>query len=448
MQDKKLLKKMRLRFVAITMLISLIFLISITGMQYASSVSSAKREAESALDATLQKASPVIRQGQTGGRLRPGWQSSDPDNDLDDDPDIDFDPDDAPDIDDPFIDEGMGRLETICVKYDSSGKYTLLKNDIFFIDDDDIQPLSDEVLSSDETGKTAMSGDLMFRKEVLGDDTYIAFVSIERNLSLIRSQLYSNIIISIIIFILLLILSLILSRRVVRPVEKAWDDQRRFIADASHELKTPLSVIMSNAQMLTEKGGDMDKRQRQRADNIMAESIRMKELVNELIDVARGDAGMSGLKSEPFDISYIVNECIMAWEPAAFESGKSICSDTKDGLTAIGDKEKVRQIINIFIDNAIKYSDKGTEITVSLKPSGKGNELLLSVSDKGNHIDDEAMSHLFDRFYREDSSREQIPGYGLGLSIAKGIAENMGAGIWAESTEQGFNTFCLSLRAK
>ena len=237
------------------------------------------------------------------------------------------------------------------------------------------------------------------------------------------------------------VISLLLAKWVTKPVEKTWNEQKQFIADASHELKMPLTVIMTNAEMLNDKSYQGSNR-KDLAKNILSTSKRMRGLVESLLELARLDNNKAQISLADIDLSKLINDSILPFEPLFFESGMQLESDIDNGITALGDKNKLRQVINILLDNALKYSDPAGKVTVKLKR--KSSEALLSVSGSGDSLSKEECENIFKRFYRADQSRNDGQSYGLGLSIADSIIKEHGGKIWAQS-EGGVNTFFVSL---
>ena len=245
------------------------------------------------------------------------------------------------------------------------------------------------------------------------------------------------------------LLARLLSRIIVKPVEENMQMQKRFIADASHELKTPLTVIDANASVLEQSVG-----QSKWLDYIKEQTGRMSALVNELLQLAnleeaKGNEALP--QREEYDAAEAVMSAALPFESVAFEGGVTLETDTPDSLPARGSRKDLEQLAAILIDNAVKHSAQGTAVKVSLKRSvqrhGWKEEpvLALRVANTGDEIPQEALPHLFDRFYRVDGSRTHKSGsYGLGLAIAKELAEKSGGSITAAS-RNGITEFLLLL---
>ena len=245
-------------------------------------------------------------------------------------------------------------------------------------------------------------------------------------------------------FLAFLLVSLLLARWAVRPVEQAWERQKQFVADASHELKTPLTVITTNAELL--QNPDYSSQDRQRfAQNILTMSHQMRGLVGGLLELARVDSGTARLVFEPVDLSGLVAEALLPFEALFFEKGLVLNERIEPGVWVSGSPSHLRQVADILLDNAQKYASVPGEVTAAVKKRGRGR-CLLSVSSSGEAIAPEDLKHIFQRFYRLDKARSMDHSYGLGLPIAQGIVTAHRGKIWAESAG-GQNTFYVELPA-
>ena len=233
------------------------------------------------------------------------------------------------------------------------------------------------------------------------------------------------------------------SRWVTRPVERAWRQQRQFLSDASHELKTPLTVILSNAELL--EGAALPEKPARWSGNIRCEAEQMRTLVEQMLTLARADNGVRPAAMEPVNFSDVATECVLSFEPVAFEAGKPLEDHVAEDVTVTGDRDRLRHLISILLDNAVKYGAPGGTITLTLERTER--QARLTVANPGDPIPPEHLPHLFERFYRADSSRGEQSGFGLGLSIADTIAREHKGSLRAES--DGVSTrfiFTLPLR--
>lgn len=228
--------------------------------------------------------------------------------------------------------------------------------------------------------------------------------------------------------------SFLLARWAVRPVERAWEEQRQFVSDASHELKTPLTVILTSAELMQT---DPDP---QHPRSILAMSRRMRELVESLLELARVDNGAVRAAFGELDLSALVADELLPFEPLYFECGLTLESQLEEGLHISGSDRHLRQVLTILLDNALRYSPENAAVRVEL--TRQGSSALLTVANPGELTREQCRS-IFRRFYRADPART-AGGSGLGLAIAQGIVADHGGKIWADSRE-GTVTLNVSL---
>jgi len=236
-------------------------------------------------------------------------------------------------------------------------------------------------------------------------------------------------------------ISVLLARWAVKPVAETWNRQKDFIEDASHELKTPLAVVMSSADMLIRHPDEHDERAMQWTRNIKAEALRMRALVEDMLSLARVENTSVALQMETVNFSALATDCALQLEATAYESGKTLDCDIMEGVCVCGNKTQLRQLVDNLLTNAIRYSSENARVRIVLARHGK--KALLTVENDGKPIPKDRLTHLFERFYRLDGARSS-GGCGLGLAIAKGIVERHHGKIWAES-ENGVNRFISEL---
>ncbi len=239
------------------------------------------------------------------------------------------------------------------------------------------------------------------------------------------------------------VVSVLLSRWLVRPVEESWRRQQQFVADASHELKTPLTVLLADADILLGHPDDTIRSQSRWVEHLRDEGLRMKGLVEDLLFLARGDAGDRERPRGRVELSQVCEGCVMSFEPLAFEAGLVLESSVAPGVGVTGDGEELRRLCAILLDNACKYCGPGGTVRVTLEGGG---EAALTVHNTGEPIPAEDQAHLFERFYRADAARgREKGGYGLGLSIAAAIVERHGGKIAVRSTAGEGTAFTVTL---
>lgn len=249
----------------------------------------------------------------------------------------------------------------------------------------------------------------------------IALVDCSYQVSSMRTLFLTSLAVFILSWLVFFLLAWRLSIWALRPVEEAWRTQRQFIADASHELKTPLTVILANTHILRTHENDTIKSQERWLDSSYSEALHMKRLIEEMLFLARNDASELEVKAaETFSLSDIVTGITLSFESVALENGLFIEEDIEDDLILHGEAGQLKELCTILLDNACKYAPKGTTIDVILKEKDKHAQLRVSNAlQEGANLD---TTRLFERFYRAESDRNrQSGGYGLGLSIADSI---------------------------
>lgn len=242
------------------------------------------------------------------------------------------------------------------------------------------------------------------------------------------------------------LISLFLARWALRPVERSWDQQRQFVADASHELKTPLTVILANTGILLTHPEEPVKTQLKWIENTREEANRMKGLVNDLLFLAKSDAAREPEPYTQVNLSDAAWSALLPFEPVAFERGIAVDSRIDPDLFVFGDAAQLQQLAVILLDNACKYAGEGGQVKFRLERSG--SLARLRVCNTGTPIPPDQLAHVFDRFYRADPSRtasDGSGGYGLGLAIARSIAEQHRGRIWAESSAAAGTIFTVTL---
>lgn len=242
-------------------------------------------------------------------------------------------------------------------------------------------------------------------------------------------------------FFIFLWASVLLSKWAVRPVETAWKQQRQFVAAASHELKTPLTVILTNAELLQDPGFSPDK-QAAFLSNILTMSRQMRRLIDQLLELARADAAPLA-SAASLDFSALVSRTALPFESLFFERGLTLETRIDSGIQLSGEEAALRQVLEILLDNARKYSRPGGAVQVCLRRHGK-ERCLLTVSNQGPPIPPDQLDQIFQRFYRADPARSRDGGFGLGLSIARSLVARHRGTIWAESSD-GWNCFLAEL---
>ena len=256
-----------------------------------------------------------------------------------------------------------------------------------------------------------------------------------------------------------LAVSVLFARWALRPVERAWSQQQQFIADASHELKTPLTVILANLAIVRGHGSEPVASQAQWLESTETEARRMQGLVGDMLDLARTpDPTVLRASFAPVDLSDLAEGEALQFESVAFDREVTIDCHLEPSVRVEGDAARLQRLVGALIDNACKYAAPRTAVDVRV--AGEGREAVLSVANHGALIAPEDLAHVFDRFFRADKARTRAladegasasGGYGLGLAIAQGIAHEHGGAITAASAPEapgspsGVTTFTVRL---
>ena len=310
-------------------------------------------------------------------------------------------------------------------------------------DTEELTAILQDCLSQNRQEGTVSGYHLRYLRQDNGLYEKLAFVDMSMEQAVLRRMMGSYLVIALAALALLLGVSVLLSHWATRPVEKAWKQQRQFLSDASHELKTPLTVILSNAELLEQT--ELPDKPARWTDNILSEAGRMRSLVEEMLTLARADNMVRTAVMAEVSLSDVAADCALAFEPVAFEAGKPLEYQIADGTLVLGDGDKLRQLISILLDNAIKYGADGGTITLSLQKTDR--QARLTVSNPGDPIPPEQLGRLFERFYRADVSRGEKSGFGLGLPIARTIAEEHKGTLRAES-DAGSTRFIYTMMLK
>lgn len=407
-----MLKKLRLRFVCITMTIVTVMLAVILGMIVEFTKDNLREQSVAMMQTVASSPIPPTKPGRLPNRGLFG--------------NLPY-----------FIIEKLPSGELIA---SGSDEYHDLSNKEFLAE------LMEAVGTPDEPIGTIKKYALRYNRIVTPLSERVIFTDISSELAAVSSLTRTCIFIGILAFAVFLVLTLLLVRWVTRPVEVAWKQQRQFVADASHELKTPLTVIMTNAELLFDNASADATRERS-VYSILEMSRRMRGLVEELLSLARLDTGSAKAAFEAVNLSEITENAVLPFEAMFFERSLTLDTDIEKGIYVNGCASHLRQVIDILLDNAQKYSHTGGEVKVLLQRTARG--AVLSVSNTGDAISKEELRDIFKRFYRADKSRGDDPhndghSYGLGLSIAESIVREHRGRISAES-HGGVNKFTVYL---
>lgn len=271
----------------------------------------------------------------------------------------------------------------------------------------------------------------------------MVFLDITNGAKTLRTLLITLTLVGLMVLLVLLWFSYRFAARAVSPIEESYNKQKQFVTDASHEFKTPISIIEANLDAIQTSGKESVDSQKEWFDYIRAELKRTTKLVDNLLYLAKADT-IDSRGNIPFNLSYACETACASMEAVLYDSGISLKTDIKENVIVLADSENIQQVIYILLDNAGKYTPDYGQISVSLKVEYE--EAVLGVTNTGKGILAEDLPRIFNRFYRPDSSRsKETGGFGLGLSIAKTIVERSGGEISLESGND-ITTFIVKLR--
>ena len=313
-------------------------------------------------------------------------------------------------------------------KVDNNGRIIKAYRDDSLIEDQDT--LQSKVIEALEKGKTSgFIGSYRFLKVETNVGNLILFLNCQRQLDSYESFVKNSVLISIGVILSVLVLIILISKKVIAPIQETYLKQKQFITGASHELKTPLAIISSNADVLEMMNGDS-----KWTTNIHNQVDRLTSLVNSLVVFSRMEE-KDTVERTSFDLTETLKSRIEDFDELANFQKKYIVTDIDENLNYYGEKDSIIQLMDILLENAIKYAPEDSDILVKLNKNRK--YATLKVSNKAN-VEKGDLSKVFDRFYRLDESRNSaIKGYGIGLSMAQLIAEKHKETIQAYAPEDG-----------
>ncbi|WP_379137377.1 sensor histidine kinase [Paenibacillus sp. sgz500958] len=307
------------------------------------------------------------------------------------------------------------------------------------------QALKEAVSINKDTGEFNLDGShWIYTKQPTADGHMLVFLDITAQQEILKKLIYTFTAVGSVMLITLYFASRFFANRSIQPVKEAFYKQKQFIADASHELKTPLAIINTNADVLLANQEDTIHNQSKWLHYIKSETERMANLTSDLLYLTEMDDSKTNMVFTTFNMSDAVEHIILTMEAVFFEKQLSLEYDIEPDLTAHGSSEQIKQVVMILVDNAVKYTNPKGEVIISLKK--QHNDIMLSVTNTGDGIAPEHLTRIFDRFYRTDASRTRTQGgHGLGLAIAKSIIEQHKGKIYAKSVVGESTTFYVQL---
>lgn len=334
-------------------------------------------------------------------------------------------PDNKNKFDEP-VPKSINSINFFVIMADNDGTYiaSLNNNDMT---EETAQGYITQILNHNK--KSGMTDNYSFCTEKKSNGTVMVFTDRTAEINIMNKLKRTTVVVGIISIIFLSVGAYFISGLIVRPLKDTFEKQKQFISDASHELKTPLTVISTNADVLSGEIGD-----NKWLNYIQDQAERMNVLVNDLLSLTRLENKSNNFIQTDFNLSQAVVNTALPFECQAFETNKNFVLNIDENISVYGSEQHIKQMAGIFIDNALKYSKDGGTVRVSLtKQDGRA---VFSVYNTGTGVKEEDKYRIFERFYRSDESRNRSTGgYGLGLAIAKSIIDKHKFKIEVENEE-------------
>ncbi len=320
---------------------------------------------------------------------------------------------------------------------DSNGNFSSYESmQIAAVDDEGAKTMALEVYNY--VNKSGFYGNYRYIKGETQNGTRIIFLDCIRSIDNFKNTLTTSILISILGLASVFVLLMILSKRMIKPISESYEKQKEFITNAGHEIKTPLSIIIADSEVMEIESG-----QSEWIDDIKIQTKRLTDLTNDLIYLARMEEATDNTKMLDFSLSDMVSEAVSSFTAPAKTDSKSFSYEIEPDITLKGNEKDIYKLLTILLDNAVKYSPKGGYIHTELKKNK--NRILYTVTNTTkDEIDESSLSQFFDRFYRADKSRNSSKmSYGIGLSVARAIVEKHKGKIRAYAKDP----YCIVIEA-
>lgn len=270
--------------------------------------------------------------------------------------------------------------------------------------------------------------DYRYMRQAEGENTRLIFLDCGRMLTGYRQMIRSSLWVTLAVISCVILLLTFLSSRIARPVARSYEKQKRFITDAGHELKTPITIIQTDAELLS-----MEIDSNEWLRDIQAQAVRLSSLTSDLIYLARMEEDQQ-LPMIAFPLSDVVGETVASFETAAKAHGQTILPDIQPAIECVGNEKAIRQLVSVLMENAIRYAPAASKLRVKLEKFAR--QIRLAIQNPAPNLTQENLQNMFERFYRADASRSSKDGgHGIGLSVAKAIAGAHGGKISAALRE-------------
>lgn len=332
-----------------------------------------------------------------------------------------------------------GQRNALVIRVYSDGKYKLSTNS--FYDEESVKKLIS--VATDDNDKITVNGNnIAYSMKKNGGNTFytIYVYDYTGEFQSFLVNLLTTLLTGLAVMLVVAFFVFRFTNRNLAPIEDAFNKQKELIANASHELKTPLTIINTDLAILNSTADEMTEDQRKWLAGIGTQVARMSAMINEMLELARLESGR-GKDFEKVDLSFVTQTVVLETEALAFEKHIVMSSEIADSAYVTARKQDIEKLVFILIENALKYTEPDGKITVSLVL--EKHKAVLKVRNTGEGIPRERMPKLFDRFYRCDESHTESGSFGLGLSIAKAIADANNATIGVDSEEGCYTEFIV-----
>lgn len=315
------------------------------------------------------------------------------------------------------------EIRFFSVLLDAKGEKISSETDqIFSIDEQNIMLYAASALQQQKD--FGFVDDYRYMRKAEGENIRLVFLDCGRMLTGFRQMIFNSLWITLAVISCVILLLTFLSSRIARPVAQSYEKQKRFITDAGHELKTPITIIQTDAELLS-----MEIDGNEWLRDIQAQAGRLSSLTSDLIYLARMEEDQQ-LPMIAFPLSDVVEETAASFETAAKAHGQTLLQEIQASIECVGNEKAIRQLVSVLMDNAIRYAPAGSHIRLRLGTSAR--QIRLAIQNPAPHLTPENLENLFERFYRADTSRNsQDGGHGIGLSVAKAIVSAHGGRISA-----------------
>lgn len=322
---------------------------------------------------------------------------------------------------------------SLIVIINRDGSYLVQNGENYFSHD-----IINGLVHKSETLSSGVIGTVYYSTSDIESGTILVALDMDKHLQSVSAMKIQVLLCLLVFYVIIFLIVMASSSKIFLPVQQTLFRQRQFISDAGHELKTPVTIISANTDVLKKISDN------KYLDSIKTQTERLEFLINDMLTLAKLDEDKFKRNKERFSVSDAVKESALPFEEVAFDKGKFLSFDIAENIEYFGDRSSLIKILEILLDNAIKYSSKGGNIFLTL--ANVNGTITITVSNTGSEIREEETEKIFDRFFRGDDSRSrELGGSGLGLSIAKSYCALNKWKIYATSVYKKSMTITVKL---